>query len=92
MSEPKTGDELELTVAAAGKNCDVRLNGERFPGVQAFDIEMDVRDITRLSIRAIYPWPPIVMDGEIQKRTFRGYFVSTADMAAFKRWQEERAE
>ena len=91
MSEPiKTGDEMKLTVVTLGRDCKVEVNGTELQRVTRFKIEAVARDITKLDITLIHPWPPVVVDGKRAEQTFVGYFIERSDWEAFEIWRKSR--
>jgi hypothetical protein len=88
----QTGDEIKLTVATLGRDCKVEVNGTELPRMTHFRIEAEVRDITKLDITLIHPWPPVAVNGKRSEQTFTGYFVERADWEAFDAWRKGQDE
>jgi hypothetical protein len=89
MESIKTGDVIKITLATTGQKCQVCVGAETFPGITGITITAKVGEITRLSLDAFYPFPPVIRpDGEIARETFEGYFVSREDWELFDAWRK----
>jgi hypothetical protein len=91
---PKTGDAIKLTVETASKNCRVEINGEVMPGVRGFLLDADVSDVTTLTIKALWPYPPTIdpVIGRSAVGEFTGFFVGSDDMRDFVAWRKAWGE
>ena len=89
-AEPQTGDEITLKVETLGRACNILVNGQSLPGVQAFRLSADLHGATKLEIDAVWPWPPVIegrgKETHAHSETFMGYFISQEDMMAFRAW------